>query len=209
METEKRKNAVCTLAALYVAAIYGCIIAFFCLIGGDTPATAANMLVLCLPFGLALISRFYIKKNRDRISRITLLYSGILVKYLLIPMYIAGGGLIALLLLLIFTPVVIMIFVSPILIAVLCFFGWIYMVGGDIFSLAYINKAREEGVHGKGLCTLAKVCQFFFAADVISMMVLALKERKCIIPTAILALLFLFGFLGVLLFIVAMVLSNS
>lgn len=197
METDKKM--CCTiLAILYVLLSYASPFIWLELEGrkGEDSSTAV-FLALALPFFMGMINAIYLRINFQKISRSTLLRCAILIKYLLIPMYIVGGLLIAVFLLLTFTPVVIMIFVGPFMIAVLSVYGYATMLGGNAFSLAYIRKAKEEGVHGRVLSTIGKILQFFFSVDVISMAILSLKEKKYIGATILVIVLLVLGFVGI------------
>lgn len=158
--------------------------------------TKESFLILAIPFIMGIIIAIYLKAERQKISRVTLLRCSIIVKYMLIPLYIAGGLLIALFVLLALTPLVIMTFIAPVVAGALGIYGYATMLGGDAFSLAYISKAGEEGVHGKVLCTVGRILQFFFVGDVVSTAVLALKEKKYIALTIAVMAIMVIGFVG-------------
>lgn len=207
METDKKMS--CTiLAVLYVLLSYASPFIMLELAGikGEDPPTAV-FLVLAIPLFMGIINAIYIRINFQKISRSALLRCAILIKYLLIPMYILGGLLIVVFLLLTFTPIVIMIFVGPFMIAVLSVYGYATMLGGNAFSLAYIRKAKEEGVHGRVLSTIGKILQFFFSVDVISMAILAMKEKKYIAVTVIVIVLLALGFVGTFAWLVVNILD--
>ena len=157
---------------------------------------------LVLPFLAGIVNAVYIRINRQKISRVTLLRCAIIIKYLMIPMYIIGGLLIVVFILLTCTPVVIMIFVGPFMIAVLSAYGYLTMLGGNAFSFAYIRKAQEEGVHGRIISTEGMIFQFFFSLDVISIAVLSLKERKYIVATIAVIAILLMGMIGITVWLV-------
>ncbi len=193
MENDK-KTSCTVLAILYVLLSYACPLIWVGV--ADENAPKGILVILAIPSFFGIINAIYIKLNFNTISRNTLLRSAIIVKYLLIPLYIVGGLLIALFFLLIFTPVVIMIFVGPFMITILSVYGYLIMLGGNAFSLAYIKKAKEEGIHGGVLSTLGKVFQFFFAVDVVSLAILSLKEKKYIGATVTVIVLLALGFIG-------------
>lgn len=192
METDKKTTL---LAVLYVLASYAGPLVWWKVPGEKT---AAINLILVIPFFIGIINAVYIKINFQKSSRMTLLKCTLMVKYLLIPMYIIGGWMIVVLFLLIFTPIVIMIFFSPFMIAMLSIYGYLIMLGGNAFSLAYIRKAREEGVYGTFLSTAGKILQFFFVTDVASMVFFSLKEKKYIAAAVTTIVLLALGFLGIL-----------
>lgn len=155
-------------------------------------------LILVIPLFVGILNAIYLRINRERISRSTLLRCAILIKYLLIPLYLVGGLTIILFFLLTFIPVVFMVFVGPFMIALLSAYGYATMLGGSAFSVAYINKAKKEGIHGKLLSSLAKMFQFFFGMDVITMTVLTLKERKYVKSTIMVIVILLVGIIGII-----------
>ena len=188
---EKRGfHPIYILAVLYVAAVY----LFPLIFGGMSQNTTGEQDIsiwpLLIPFAFGLINLFVVIGGRNRIERVQLLNCAVFIKYALIPFYIIGGLCIALMILLMFTPVVIMVFVGPVMAAMLSTLGWIAMVGAASYSIGYIVKSCKQGVHGKVLSVIAGICQFFFTADVISIMVLALKEKKCVKMTIALLILF-------------------
>ncbi|MGN0438496.1 MAG: hypothetical protein ACI4F4_08250 [Lachnospiraceae bacterium] len=208
MNAKEKKLSL--LAVLYVIIVYASPLLFlFVLKQSSENANAIIFGFLFMPIVFSVINLIYLKCNYNNISRDALLKCTLLIKYLLIPMYIVGGMLNVLLFFLIFTPVVFMIFVSPFIIGILCFFGWIYMIGGGIFSLAYIIKAAKEGVHGKFLSVIAGVLQFFFTVDVLSMMILSIKEKKYIPATISLVLIMVLGCIGSVLWLVTQVIFGA
>lgn len=208
MNTKEKK--LTSLAVLYVIIVYASIITFLFILELTSSESGAGIFgILLIPIVLSVINLIYLKSNYNDISRDTLLKCTLLIKYLLIPMYIAGGMLNVVLFILMFTPVVFMIFVSPFIIGILCFFGWIYMIGGGIFSLAYIIKAAKEGVHGKFLSVIAGILQFFFTVDVLSMMILSIKEKKYIPATISLVLIMVLGCVSSVLWLVTQVILGA
>ena len=81
-----------------------------------------------------------------RIDRRYFLGAALILKYGLIPYFIAGGLLIAIFFLLIFTPVVIMVFVSPPIIICLSVIGWVSMSESAPFMVVYFINAAKDGV---------------------------------------------------------------
>lgn len=206
-EKNKGFQPLYLLAILYITAAYVTPIAFYFCAGLSDEAEWYVVAVLFIPVILAIINLVIIKIKKTSLDRRVLLNCTVLIKYLMIPLYIVGGLLIVVLFLLMFTPVVIMMFVSPMLIATLCVMGWVLMIGAAPFSIAYIRKSREEGVHGKVLCIIATVLQFFFTADVISVMVLALKEKRHIASTVAMILLLILGFFASIIWLIVKIIT--
>lgn len=191
-EEHKGFHPIYILAALYVASIYLFPFLFFGINGSSSETSGLNAWPLLIPVIFGLINLVVVLLGKNTIGRTQLLNCTVLIKYTLIPFFIIGGLCIAVALLLTFTPVVIMIFVGPTVAITLSVLGWFAIVGSAPYSIAYIVKSCKQGVHGKVLSVIAGILQFFFAADVISVMVLALKEKKCVkITVALLVILIL------------------
>lgn len=189
----KERN-ITILAVLYTVLVYAAPALFYAVVT-FLPDFLKGLayVILFLPVALAVINVICINKNFNALSRDVLLRGALIVKYVLIPFYIVGGINVALFALMMFTPVVFMVFLSPVIIGVLCFFGWVYLVGGTVFSLAYIIKAKKEKAHGTVLSVIGGIMQFFFAMDVISLMILSIKDKKYIPVTITLILVTVIG----------------
>ena len=166
-ETKKASGAIYIVPIVYVLGMYLMPVVLWVM--GSTKESVDNVSsawVLALPIILG-----------EKISRGQLLICTRIIKYALIPFYFLGGLCIALALLLMFTPVVIMVFVGPTIAVLLSVIGWLGLLGAAPFSVAYIVRACKEGVHGKVLSVFAVIFQFFFSLDVIFVIILAIKDR--------------------------------
>ena len=172
------------LAVLYVICVYLFPIIYLGVNVDESDENNINMLPLLILLVFGLINLIVVIAGRNKIDRIQLLNCAVIIKYALIPFYILGGLCIAIAILLMFTPVVIMAFVGPAVAVTFSTLGWIAMVGAAPYSIAYIVKSCKQGVHGRVLSVAAGICQFFFTVDVISIMILALKEKRCVKITA-------------------------
>lgn len=150
-------------------------------------------------FGIANLVIVIAGKNK--ITREQLLNCALIIKYSLIPFYIVGGLCIVAALLMSFIPVPFMIFFGPAVAVV----GWFAMLGAAPYSIAYLVRSYKEGVHSKAMVIVAGILQFFFTVDVISMMVLALKEKKCIKTTITILVLLVIGGIVVIAAIAALI----
>ncbi len=204
----KERN-ITILAVLYTVLVYAAPALFYAaVIFLPDFLKGLAYVILFLPVALAVINVIYIKKNFNELSRDVLLRGALIVKYVLIPFYVVGGINVALFALMMFTPVVFMVFLSPVIIGVLCFFGWIYLVGGTVFSLAYIIKAKKEKAHGTVLSVIGGIMQFFFAMDVISLMILSIKDKKYIPVTITLILVTVIGSISAVAWLVLTFMAN-
>ncbi len=154
-------------------------------------------------FGIANLVIVIAGKNK--ITREQLLNCALIIKYSLIPFYIVGGLCIVAALLMSFIPVPFMIFFGPAVAVILAVVGWFAMLGAAPYSIAYLVRSYKEGVHSKAMVIVAGILQFFFTVDVISMMVLALKEKKCIKTTITILVLLVIGGIVVIAAIAALI----
>lgn len=99
----------------------------------------------------------------------------LLVKLGLIPFFCLGGLIMALLMLLSLHPVMAMLgWVSlPFALAV----GWITLMGGSAYAIAYAAELRGSGRISTGECAAHIVLQAFFLADVVDALVLFFRGR--------------------------------
>lgn len=195
------------LAILYVIGVYAFPFVFFAVNDQLTEAASQEEAVvqywpLLLPAIMGLVNLITVILTSNKIHRFFFLNCTVMIKYCLIPFYIIGGLCILISLILMFSPVVIMIFVGPTIATVFSVLGWMAVVGGAPYALAYIIRSRRSGVHGRILSVIAGILQFFFTVDVISIMVLSWKEGRwrkltvgilAVLILAILATLILLG----------------
>lgn len=175
---KKRFHPAYILAIVYVITVY-LVPIMFCVMCGEGKEGKVNPFWFILaPILFGIINLVYVCKQKGKIDRMVLCKCSVWMKCLLLPFYLLGALLIVFLFLMMFTPVVIMMFFSPFVIFVLCVLGWLFMVGAAPFSIAYIVESWKQGIHKKVVCVIAAIAQFFFTVDVISVIYLAVKERN-------------------------------
>ena len=145
------------------------------------------LLYFMLPLALSIANTVISVTWGRRIDRRYLLGAALILKYGLIPYFVVGGMLIAIFFLLIFTPVVIMIFVSPPIIIVLSVIGWVTLTESAPFMVAYfVRSAREAALSGGKVrktgnivfCVFGCVMQMFFCLDVAAAVIACFKEKR-------------------------------
>ena len=138
--------------------------------------TDISMFFLAVPIVLFLGSLIFsfVKKNEDRM---VFLNAVKIIKFALIPFFIMGGVLIVLLFLLIFTPVVIMIFVMPVVIGIICVLGWLTLLGTMPLMFTYLSKSVKEGKVKKGFAIVIGIMQAFFGLDVLGTIISSIREK--------------------------------
>ncbi|MCB7305609.1 ABC transporter permease [Bariatricus massiliensis] len=178
---KSKSNWIYVLGALYVVAAYTFIFlaAYISEIGLNEKSGVISQWIIWLwPIILGIVNLAAMLITGKKCDRNQLLNCVILIKYGMIPFYIIGGGCVFLFLVFSFIPVPFMIFVGPYMAMVLCICGWLIMVGTAPITLAYIIKSYKEGLHGIISSVIAGVAQFFFIFDVLSIMVMAVKEGR-------------------------------
>ena len=181
MRQKKASGAIYIIPIVYVLGMYLMPVILWALGNAEASTDYANrgwvLALLIIPIILGLVNLAVVLILGKKISRGQLLICTRIIKYALILFYFLGGLCIAVALLLMFTPVVIMVFVGPAIAILLSAIGWLGLLGAAPFSVAYIVRAYKEGVHGKALSVFAAIFQFFFTMDVIFVIILAIKDR--------------------------------
>src|SRR5699024_931187 len=140
--------------------------------------TILDLCIFFLPLIYGIISLILIAVFWKSLDRNRLLNCVILIKYSLIPLFLIGGALVFFCLAFSFIPVPFMIFMGPLAAVTFSFIGWCIVAGGAVFPIAYAIRDHHDGIYGKVLTITACILQFLFVADVISVMVLTLKEKR-------------------------------
>lgn len=142
-------------------------------------AKLLRMAIVFLPIVLLIINLIIVLISYKKLDRTVFLGCSVLIKYILIPFYIIGAAIICICLLFMFSPVIIMAFVAPVVTVTFTVYGWCVIVAMAPFSIAYLLKAKKDGVLPKIITKIAIVTQFLFCIDVVTIMILAiLRERK-------------------------------
>lgn len=195
MNTSK-KHYLYILAIIYLTTIY--MIPALYLLSMDTKA-----FVVLIPMMVTIISAIVVPMIKKDVSKEDLLGATILVKYGMIPFYAVGSLINCLLLLAIVIPLPFMLAMTAVGLILAWMVGWLFMMGSTPFSLTYLSKAKKENSISNSLRITTIICQFFFVADVISIMVLCFKEKKyvkttvgVIIGSLLLIALILFGLIA-------------
>ena len=209
MDKQRKFCSLYIFAGLYIIGVYTVVPVLYLLnrdvISNDTHGTltaGSVLLPLLIPVILGLVNLFAVIILRRSVRREQLLNAALAVKYALVPFYLTGGLCIAAAILLIFTPVVIMVFLGPAVALTLGTAGWLILLGSAPFSVGYLARAKKDGVHAPALCITAGVLQFFFTADVVSMMILAIREKKWIRVTVALLILLLTAVIGAVIWLI-------
>lgn len=176
MPKNKKFHPIYLMAILYVVMTY-LIPVIFMLTASDQRPLVSSLFML-LPIALGIVNLVITLTCFAKVSRKQFLICSMIVKYALIPFYAVGGLCIAVSLLLAFTPVVVMIFIGPMVAAMLSVMGWIILAGAASYPIAYLVQAKRAGVYGKTFSVVSGILQFFFVADVVFVTVMAICENR-------------------------------
>lgn len=157
---------------------------FFLLAGCFDNRIALQFLSLLLPFIMSIVNLIVVLTIGRKWPRKTLLNCTLIIKYGLIPFYLIGGSATIFVTLMALFPLPLMaLFPLPLMALFGLFtvfflmFGYGILLGAAPYSIAYLIKSYQDGIHPKWLVIVAGICQFFFFFDVLIMMVLTFKER--------------------------------
>ena len=149
-ETKKASGAIYIVPIVYVLGMYLMPVML------GVPSNAEGSLdssisgwILALPIILGLVNLAVVLILGEKISRGQLLICTRIIKYALIPFYFLGGLCIAVALLLMFTPVVIMVFVGPTIAVLLSVIGWLGLLGAAPFSVYPFFAGPHNVSNGK------------------------------------------------------------
>lgn len=102
----------------------------------------------------------------------------ILVKYAMIPFFLAGSVLVLGCLVLSFIPLPFMILFGPMAALACAAIGWLILVFEAPYTISYLCIAAKTGNGSVLLAVIHSLLQFFFVIDVFSVMYLALRAKK-------------------------------
>lgn len=176
MKETSRQHLFYIFPILYIISVYMAFISFF------TEARIPFMHYFVFPpfiFGILniIISVRYCKPEYYNI----MFSSCILVKYCLVPFFIAGGFLVAGSFIIgIMLPIPPMFIIGFAQAAILCIAGWLVLAFGAPYAISYLVLSRKSGRRSKGMAVLHSILQFFFTADVIDIIILSFRDHRCV-----------------------------
>lgn len=192
---------------MYVISLY--FILFFVFIWQEDSENSPLSYFVYLPilFGiLNIIASIIFCKPENRIM---MLNAAVLVKYTTIPFFMFGGFIWILSLFMTFIPVPFMIFMGPMIAAMIVAIGWIILVLESPYVISYLHLSSKEKVRPGFMTVLHIILQFFFVIDVFDVMFLTIREKKwrkltigiivlLVICTVIISVRVLLGIFGIL-----------
>ena len=157
------------IPTLYVIVSY----TFFLLPGLFDHVMELKILSILLPFIMGVVNLITVLTVGRKWTRKTLLNCTLIIKYGLLPFYLIGGSITI-------GVTVAALFPLPLMALI---FGYGILLGASPYALAYIIKSCKEGKHSKIVAILSGICQFLFSFDVISIMILTIKEKHLVKTT--------------------------
>lgn len=123
--------------------------------------------------------------------------SCILVKYCMVPFFIAGGFLVAGSFISgILFPMPPMLIVGFAQASILCIAGWLVLAFGAPYAISYLVLSQKSGRSPKGMVVLHSILQFFFTADVIDIIFLSFRDHRCIKASIVFIILLLISIIA-------------
>ena len=184
---------------LYVLSIYS--IVFSVALGWKMPKI---LMYIPLLFGISnFLAAFLLNKEKNDKN----FTSAVIVKYSLIPFYIVGGIAICFFVLLGIVPHLSFLMIANV---VLIFFGYLLMVLGSAYQIAYIKNSIANHEINPLFGIVLIILSFVFTCDVISLMLLSLlknKHRKLTI--AVIIILLISSIVAIAWFIYFVILNKS
>lgn len=165
----------------YVLLTYLYVGGFF--FGIDQNNTAIVLISAAVPFILSAVSLILALVLRNKIHRDHFLNTAMLIRYCVIPYYLAGFAVGFMGVLGNIIVPFLMIFAGFLVALIIFFFGYITLLGTVPFIFVYTDKGVKEGSFTKNFALVIKIAQFVFVADTISALVAAFKEKKLIKAT--------------------------
>ncbi len=194
MEKNKKLNKFYIFPVLYVLSAY---LMFAGLIKG-TENPIACLLVLA-PFVFGILNIVMCVKHCQPEYYYIMLSSAAIVKYCLVPFFIAGGFLVAGSFISgILLPIPPMFIVGTFIAFLLCIAGWVILAFGSPYTISYVVLSQKAGQTSKGMAAFHIILQFFFTMDVIDIICLSLKAHRNIKSTIAVIILFITAVIAII-----------
>lgn len=194
MEKDKKLNKFYIFPVLYVLSAYLMPVGFF---KGNGNSFAGLLVLAPLVFGILNIVMCI--KCCQQEYRYIMLSSAVIVKYCLIPFYIAGGFLITGSFISgILFPMPPMFIVGTLIAGLLCIAGWFVLAFGSPYTISYVVLSKKAGNTTKGMAALHIILQFFFTMDVIDIICLSFKAHKNIKSTIAVIILLIVAVIAII-----------
>ena len=187
-------SAIIYVIGVYIAAVV-CIAGFIAMNIQTAYDFTMDLRVLWVPLLMGIVNLAVIIYTRKKDKQYFLNCSAI-IKYLLTPFYIIGGISILVLSVISIITLGYCMIVFPKLAIAFGMFGYTVLVASAPFPILYIVKAVKDGTHNLFLGIIGILAQFFFCTDVLAVMILALKEKKCVKSTVAVGMLSVFCFIS-------------
>lgn len=137
-----------------------------------------NILFNCRLLIFAVLNLTITVRQAKKLSREQLFNCAVLVKYSLIPLYLFGSFLILAFVIVSFFPLPGVILLGPVMALAISLGGWLILLGGAPFSIAYLLKAKNSGALNTPGAIAAILMQFFFVVDAAVIMFFSFREKR-------------------------------
>lgn len=201
MDETRKRQLFYIFPVLYIISVYMSFISFF------TEARIPFMHYFAfMPFIFGILN-IIMSARCCKPEYYNIMFSScILVKYCMVPFFVAGGFLIAGSFISgILFPLPPMLIVGFAQAAILSVAGWLVLAFEAPYAISYLVLSYKSGRRPKGMAVLHSILQFFFTADVIDIIFLSFKDHKCV-KTSIIFIILLLIFIIALVFLILFIL---
>lgn len=168
----------------------------------EIPLTVGLFGPLLIPLLLPVINTIIAVALRNKVHRYYFLNTAMLMKYMLIPYHIVAyclAFLFAIGNMLLF----VLIMFSGFMMAIgVCITDWLVMAESIPFMFVFLKDSSMGSLNKKNYVTVMRVLQFFPVVSLISSMVAALKEKRCIVMTVVAVIVAILIILAIILLVV-------
>ncbi len=197
MKETSRQRLFYIFPLLYIISVYMAFISFF------TEARIPFMHYFVFPPFIFGILNIIIAARCCKPEYYNIMFTScILVKYCLVPFFIAGGFLVAGSFISgILFPMPPMLIVGFAQAAILCIAGWLVLAFGSPYTISYLVLSQKSGRRPKSMAVLHSILQFFFTADVIDIIFLSFRDHRCVKTSIIFIILLAISIIALVLII--------
>ena len=168
----------------------------------EIPLTVGLFGPLLIPLLLPVINTIIAVALRNKVHRYYFLNTAMLMKYMLIPYHI-----IAYLLAFVFAAgnvlLLVLIMFSGFIMAIgVCITDWLVMAESIPFMFVFLKDSSMGTINRKTYVTVMRILQFFPVVSLVSSMVAALKEKRCIVLTIVAVIVTILTVIAIILLVV-------
>lgn len=140
-------------------------------------AIQRSFLILLVPAACAVWNLIFVIRYRNDLDPVELYRASIRIKYGLVPFYALGGILVALCWASMLMPIVVTVFIGPMLALTLSAIGYMSVLAAAPITVPALCKDEDRSLVSSVGRGIGIVCQFFFVADVVTFAVISIRKN--------------------------------